>query len=333
MIRVPLEFVPSQLLTCEMLSKQVNHLLQKSRDAFSEQHWSEAQRFAVTARDASRRILDEIIDYALTLIHLADIHRTTGRLGPALEANEEAQQLLKNQPGPRYYHNRAVADYALGLTHHALGSDNEALFWYDHAGALFQRASHQWGLRFERERQDQCIKMGKWIDSLARSITQQTADVSDTPFSSLAWMAVFRNDDEDPYHLARLLTTCRAIKSDAIQIGGETYVLSLPDGNPASINQDLCFRQPYLIVEIPAVDNRPAELDGDLALVQVTGIRREPPEATEQIAQGKHGDFVRDEDGHIYFMGRFPHIIGEASDGGEDKVIGGVIGLLKETDD
>jgi hypothetical protein len=32
-------------------------------------------------------------------------------------------------------------------------------------------------------------------------------------------------------------------------------------------------------------------------------------------------------------VGKFPHTIGEASDEGEDKVIGGVIGLLKALDD
>ena len=321
MINVPVEFIPSWLLTCESVSHHSQTLLKQSRCAVVEQDWAEAERYALNARDASQRP-GQIVDHVIALIHLADIYRGVGRLGPALEYNEKAQQMLKNQSGPTHYHNRAVADYALGLIHHVLGNDSKALYWYEHAQALFERAHLHWGISGDPGRQEQCNRVIQWISALSESINGQAAALPDGQRFNLAWLPVFHTqkpDQENQYGLARFLITCSAVKTDEIRMGDQIYTLLQPNGQPLPPNQGLDFRVPHFVVEIKKNGRgEKGALQGDLALVRATSPGAAPAEGT-RVGQSECGDFFRDTSGRINFVGKKPHIIGG----------GGVVAVLQ----
>jgi tetratricopeptide (TPR) repeat protein len=322
-ISVPLEFIPSRLLACEIVSSQLltreivssraQKLLEQSRQALVEQCWADAERYAFNARDASQRLPGKMVDYAIALIHLADVYRAVGRLGPALDSSEEAQQLLKNQPGSAHYHNRAVADYALGLTHHMLGNDSKAQYWYEHAQDLFERAIPYWGRRGNRKRQEQRARVVQWITTLSEIISRQAGALPDEPFFNLAWFPVFHtetSDQKDKYGLACFLITGRAVKSSQIHVGDQLYTLLRPDGKHFG-SKKLDFRAPHFAVEIKKDGQLGKEtLQGDLALIRETGLTEpHPVGGTDQTGQDEWGDFVRDDRGRVTFVGKKEPII------------------------
>jgi hypothetical protein len=80
----------------------------------------------------------------VTLVHLSDICRTQGRLGPALRFSERAEQTFAGWPENRPKHNHAVALYSLGLINQLLGSDKEAWDYYSEALDEFDDALQYW---------------------------------------------------------------------------------------------------------------------------------------------------------------------------------------------
>ena len=330
MISIPLEFVPSRLLTCEMVSQHAKRLLAHSRQALAEKRWADAERCALDARDASQRQVGRMVDYAIALIHLADIYRAVGRLGPALESNQYAQQMLKNQPGPIHYHNRAVADYALGLTHHTLGNDSKALDWYEHAQALFEQAYRHWGINGvgSLERQEQCDRLIQWMSALSESITGWAAALPDGQCFSVAWFPVLHaqgSAQDDEYELVCFPTTLREAE-DQIRIGDHLYTLLLPDGSPFPFPV-LDFRVLHFAVEIEE-DGQGGKgtLQGDLALIQGNGPDAGLAGGTGGVGQCEWGRFIRDESGRVIFVLEDPRIIGRDR---TQPVAGDVIAVLR----
>ena len=333
MISIPEEFIPSQLLTCKPVSQHsqtFQHsqtLLEQSRRAMAKQDWARAERYALNARDASQRP-GQIVDHVIALIHLADICRGVGRLGPALEYNEKAQQMLKNQSGPTHYHNRAVADYALGLIHHVLGNDSKALYWYKHAKDLFERAHLHWGIASEPDRQDQCNKVNQWISALSESINSQAAALLDGQRFNLAWFPVFRTQtpaQDDGYELVCFPATIRDVE-DQIRIGDRLYTLLLPNGQPFPFPV-LDFRVPHFAVEIGEDDQiwEGTLQEGDLALIREKSLSADLDEKTDQVGEGEYGDFTRDAGG-VTFVSNQKYIIGGDEEG---PVIGDVVAILR----
>lgn len=328
MISIPLEFIPSRLLTYESVSQHSQALLEQSRCAVVEQDWAKAERCVLNARDASQRP-GRIVDHAVALIYLADIYRGVGRLGLALEHNESAQQMLKNQSGPTHYHDRAVADYALGLIHHVLGNDSKALYWYEHARDLFKRAHLHWGIASDPDRQDQCNKVVRWISALSESINDQAAVLPDGQRFNLAWLPVFRALTpalDDGYELLCFPATIREVE-DQIRIGDWLYTLLLPDGQPFPFPV-LDFRVPHFAVEIGEDDQiwEGTLQEGDLALVRGKSPSADLDEQTDQVEGGKYGRFTRDADGRVTFVSKPPHIIGGDEEG---PITGDVVAILR----
>ena len=328
MINVPVEFIPSWLLACESVSQHSQILLKQSRCAVVEQDWAEAERYALNARDASQRP-GRIVDHVIALIHLADIYRGVGRPGPALEYNEKAQQVLKNQSGPTHYHNRAVADYALGLIHHVLGNDSKALYWYEHAQALFERAHLHWGITGDSKSQEQCNRVIQWISVLSESINDQAAALPDGQRFNLAWFPVFRAQtpaQDDGYELVCFPATIRDVE-DQIRIGNRLYALLLPNGQPFPFPV-LDFRVPHFAVEIGEGNQIWGDTlqEGDLALIREKSLGANLDEQADQVEGGEYGHFTRGADGRMTFVSKPPHIIG-----GDEKesLIGDVIAVLR----
>lgn len=325
MIDVPPEFIPSQLLTCESVSQRSRKLLEQSGHALTEQNRAEAERCALDALNASRR-LGKMVDHAVALIYLADIYRSVGRLGPALEYNEKAQQMLKNQPGPLYYHNRAVADYALGLTHHMLGNDSKALDWYEHAQDLFKRANLHWGIEGDRKRQEQCTRVIRWIDVLITNIAEQGATPLDTPFFNLIWLPVFPlRGGEVGYSMAEWeVTECLVARE--LKIEGKPFCpYSVTGKRKTALKLKVSAKHFVLKVLEDNWNDLPAET-GDYLLIRLDTQRRPGP-GVVWLAENEEwafGEFKRDATtGKIRFEPQKPYVIGA------DAPRGPIIAILK----
>ncbi|MGD1991605.1 MAG: tetratricopeptide repeat protein [Anaerolineae bacterium] len=308
MILIPPEFMPAYLLTYEQVSERSKKLLDQSRRALSDRQWAEAERHATAVRDATRRLAERSVDHAIALIHLADLYRTVGRLGPALQHNEDAQQALKNMPGSTHYHNRAVSDYALGLTHHALGSGDQALHWYQHAKELFDRTIPYWGRQGDQDYQIQNEQVVEWINALIQSIVNQEEGLTDNPFFNLTWFPVFPKDVDGKrtYRLARFLVSNRQVDSRIVCINNQPYEMKSADGS-RRYSPMLDFEKPYVVVEIDKENQGGIEDSqaGDMALLQMESI--------ESGLEGKDftGEFVRDDEGNVRLIGTRKRIIGD----------------------
>lgn len=307
MILIPPEFLPAYLLTYEQVSDRSRKLLDQSRWALNERKWAEAERYATAVRDATRRLADRSVDHAIALIHLADLYRTVGRLGPALEYGEDAQQAMKNMPGSTHYHNRGVSDYALGLTHHVLGNGDQALQWYGHAKDLFDRAIPYWGRQGDEDSQAQNEDVKKWINALIESIVNQEEGLMNNPFFNLTWFPVFPKDTEGKktYKLARFLVSNRQMDSKIVCINDEHYEVKSTDGS-RGYSPVLDFEKPYAVVEIAKEDQ--VEIagsePGDMALLRM--------ESTDYRPEGEDftGKFTRDKDDNVKLLGSRKHVIG-----------------------
>lgn len=138
MINLPSKLTPSELLCYEELPPFIDELLQGSRSLRREGRLPEAEHCALDGMQASQEP-GANVSQAVALIHLADVHRDMGKLGPALADCQKAYRFFQRQPSHYQRHNEAVAAYALGLAHQLLGSEMDALKWYRKSGQLFER--------------------------------------------------------------------------------------------------------------------------------------------------------------------------------------------------
>jgi tetratricopeptide (TPR) repeat protein len=321
-ISIPLEFLPSSLVvTSEIGTGHSVQLLARSRQALAGRHWTDAERCALNARDACERIGGRMEGYAIALIHLADIYRAVGRLGPALEFSDEAQRLLDNLPHPKHYHNRAIANYALALTHHILGNDCKALHRYQQAQKLFDQAYRYWGrtcppnhLEEAQGRQAACDRVGQWLSILSDSIQDQLSLLSDGQSFHLVWFPVFRAETsirDGEYELVRFFTTIREAE-DQVYVGDQPYLLLSPSINKSSSLPILDFRVLHYAVEVGEDDPADDLKKGDLALVRDDSLAVAHIGQADQIGHCEWGDFIRNADGSIVFVAKKEmHIIGE----------------------
>jgi len=126
MITLPLKLTPSESLCCEELPPSIDELLRGSRSLRRAGRLLEAERHALDAMQASQKPGTNV-SQAMALIHLADVHRDMGKLGPALADCQKAYRIFQRQPSHYQRHNEAVAVYALGLVHQLLGSEMDAI--------------------------------------------------------------------------------------------------------------------------------------------------------------------------------------------------------------
>jgi tetratricopeptide (TPR) repeat protein len=307
MILIPSDFLPAYLLTYGQVSDRSRKLLDQSRRALSEQNWAKAERHATAVRDATRRLAERGVDHAIALIHLADLYRSVGRLGPALENGEDAQQTFKNMPGSSHYHNRAVSDYALGLTHHVLGNGDQALHWYEHAKDLFDRAIPYWGRLGDQDYQAQNEDVELWIDALIDSIVNQEEGLTDNPFFNLTWFPVFPKEVEGKkaYKLARFIISNRQIDSKIVCINDQPYEVKSTDGS-RRYSPMLDFAKPYAVIEIDRQnqDKIKGSEPGDMALLRMESRDYKPE------GEDFYGEFDRDDEGDVHLLGSRKRVIG-----------------------
>ncbi|HEY76643.1 MAG TPA: tetratricopeptide repeat protein [Thermoflexia bacterium] len=233
MINIPLDRLPSKLVVKEQLSPQIRVMLNRCSESLARRQWAVAERYAANAKESSQRISGRPVDYALALLHLSDVYRSSLRLGPALDYDQEAQLTLDKLPGPPHYHNRAAANYALGLTYHALGSDAEAFEWYDRARDLFERAIRYWAWESSKDslkHQKQCEQAIQWIEELIRALEKWADALREEPLCASVWVPVFRTgvgwDTKEP-RLFCLSATLRR-KGGTLRFGDRVYRLLRP---------------------------------------------------------------------------------------------------------
>ena len=258
MINVPLEYLPVMLLTRDQLSSQIGEMLERSRDALTRREWALAERYATNAKEASQRVSGRPVDYALALLHLADTYRSTLRLGLALDYNQEAQLTLDKLSGPKYYHNRAVANYALGLTYHFLGSGTRASKWYVRARELFERAIRYWGWEDAAEPQQICGRAIHWIDTLIEALKKWVDVLQEEPLCASVWIPVFPIGPDGKVAAPRLFCMPATLRKAerSIQLGDKEYRLLHPrpwvpqqEGDRPPQKVVVVSNQPYVFTE------------------------------------------------------------------------------------
>lgn len=339
MINIPLDYLPVKLLVMEGLSPQIKAMLTRCQGALARRRWALAERYAANAKEASQRVSGRPVDYALALLHLADVYRSSLRPGLALDYSQEAQLTLDKQPGPKHYHNRAAANYGLGLTHHVLGSDAKASEWYGRARALFERAMRYWAWESNPGRQAQCEEAIRWIEALIQNLEEWVDLLHEEPLCASVWIPIFRYEGETPQlRLLCLPATLRG-QIEGIRIGEQTYQLLQLNAGSSGERLTIDFRVPHFAVEIGSdgasnwigmspeeeTAGQPIPQPGDLVLIRGRCLgNRETLRGVEvSSADFQGGRFVRGDQGFRFILER-GHIIG-----GRGETIGKVVALLR----
>ena len=325
MINLPLELTPSELLCCEELPPYVDELLGGSRAYRRQGEWSEAERWALDAVGASQEP-DARASQAVALIHLADVHRDVGRLGPALAACQQAYRIFKRQMSHPQRHNEAVAAYALGLVHQLLGSDMEALKWYQASSERFERVKDEWTAVNALAQVETCTRVQRWMGTLSEYLTAARTRASATAGAHM-WVPVRLSEAEGGGFAIAELEIDQYTVGDRLMVDGRSFrVQSLKGGRPISVVPG----GGYYGLEVPDEARTPlGASEGDYALVvRGKAVDREGPGVLETDAGPEFGDFKRDASGKINFIRT-----GAATIGGDDIdeafQIGYVTGLLK----
>jgi tetratricopeptide (TPR) repeat protein len=325
MINLPPKLTPSELLSCEELPPFVDELLRGSRSRRREGRLTEAERYALDVIEASQEP-DAIVSQAAALIHLADVHREMGRLGPALADCERAHPIFQRQSPHCQRHNEAVAAYALGLVHQLLGSEMDALKWYREAGQLFERAREHWATVNAQARVETCIRIRRWMETLSEYLTVARTRIG-VNLSNRVWVPIILSEGGEPGFAMAELEIDEYTVGDQLTVDGESFRMQpLKGGRRISLAPDVeCYAR-----GIP--DEARASLgasEGDYALIRREGgPNQEGPGVLETLGGPKFGNFERDDKGNINFIGSGARVIG-GGDIGEDLQVGYIAALLR----
>jgi len=284
MINLPPKLTPSELLCCEELATFIDELLQSSRSLRREGRLPEAERCALDVIEASQEPGTNV-SQAVALIHLADVHREMGKLGPALADCQKARPMFQRQSSHCQRHNEAVTVYALGLAHQLLGSEMDALRWYREADQLFEGVS----------RTDANLAARIWVPIVLSE--------GEEPGFAVAELEI------DRYTVGRQLTVngdsfrTQPLKGNrrvSLAPGIECYALRIPDEARGLLGAN----------------------EGDYALVvREKKVRQEGPGVLETLGGPEFGNFERDDAGKINFIRPDATVIG-GDDIGEDLQVG-----------
>jgi hypothetical protein len=324
MIRLPAQLMPSELLCCEDLSPFIRRLLEGACKLASESKWDEAERCLLHAVEATQE-MGAPLNRGVALVHMGDIHRAMGKPGPALIDYRRAQRIFKCQAPCRQRHNEAVASYALGLVHHLLGSEMDALKWYDKSTELLRIARAHWAGVNALARVDACSRLERWMAVLSDDMTGSLTHSEASP-SFEVWV---------PVVLAEKGGSCveqvEVRKRDS-ELEGQVNrfrVHPLEEHWSPTLAPD----SQYGALEMPAEIRRTLHAgEGDHALIQWEGSSdagtREP---MGELSLPDLGGFSRDIQGRIYFTRPVTRIIGGGRE--NDYVrIGRIAARLEPTD-
>lgn len=331
MINLPPQLTPSELLCCEKLPPSIDELLRGSRSLRGEGRLPEAERCALDGMQASQET-GANVSQAVVLIHLADVHRDMGKLGPALADCQKAYRFFQRQPSHYQRHNEAVTAYALGLAHQLLGSEMDALKWYHASGELFERVKDDWTAVNALAQVETCTRVQRWMETLSEYLIAVRAR-PDANLATRIWVPIILSEGEEPgfaiaelgideYKLERQLTV-NGESFDAYRLEG-TRLVSLEPGVE------------YHAQEIP--DQARESLGagkGDYALVKrERNPNQEGPGVLDTSGGPIFGNFKRDDKGNVTLFTRFADnaviVIGDKKIG-DKEIVGYVAGLLKPT--
>jgi tetratricopeptide (TPR) repeat protein len=297
-ILLPL-LTPSELLCYSDPPSFVTELLQRSRARRHEGCLPDAERSAIEALEASLEAGDYISQGA-ALLCLADVNREMGKLGPALSNCQKAHRIFQRQPSRYQRHNEATAAYALGLVHHLLGNDVDALKWYQIASKQFEKARKEWAAVNALARVGACSHVESWLETLTGYLINVQANLSVNPATRIQVPIVLLDGDTerfaiaeveiDQYRMDRRLTIdgvefrLQSVKGNrriGLEPGAECYALEIPEEARESLEAG----------------------EGDYALiVRGNDADKEGPGVLEALSGPEFGNFERDAEGHVNFV-------------------------------
>jgi hypothetical protein len=320
------QLTPSELLRYIDPAPFINDLLQHSRFQRREGFLTEAERFALEALDDSRETADHVSRGA-ALICLADARREMGKLGPALNDCQKAHRIFQRQPSRYHRHNEAVAAYALGLVHHLIGNDVEALKWYRTARKQFEKARREWAAVNALNRVEACDYVLGWLGVLIRQLIAVQADLEVNLPVRFHVPAVRPDDDRITFSIVEMEIDRYRFGHHAT-INGDSFRLdSIEENQPANLKPGIrCY-----VLEIPVeACEFLAASEGDYALI-VWGrdADREGPGVLEALSGPEFGSFERDEAGNIRFVSFKEAVVIGSEDIADDFEVGYITALLR----
>ncbi|MBN1976948.1 MAG: hypothetical protein JW918_06065 [Anaerolineae bacterium] len=318
--------VPSELLYYNEQSPFINELLRDSCSHRQDGLFSDALQFAQRALSNGREARDRVSQGA-AWICLADVHREMGKLGPALGYCQKAQRIFNRQPSRYQRHNESVAAYALGLAHHLLGNDVDALKWYQTACKQFEKARQEWTAVNASRRVEDCDSVLSWLEILTKNLIADQSGL-DANLSTRIQVPIVRSNGErgrfaivemaiDRYRVGRDLTIngdsfrLHSVKGNrrvTLEPGTECYALEIPDEACESLEAG----------------------EGDYALViRGKDADREGPGVLETLSGTEFGDFKRGEEGKINFVTFKAAVVLGSDEIADDFEVGYIAALLK----
>ena len=327
MIHLPPKLTPSELLSRDGLPPFLDDLLRDCRVLCTEGRLLQAERRALDGVEASRESGAQAA-YGVALMHLGDVHREMGRLGPALADCQKAHRIFQRQVSRYQRHNEAVAAYALGLVHQLLGNDIDALRWYQQSGDLFERVRDDWVAVNALEQVEIGARTLRWMETLIKYLTDSRARAAEGLVAGIRVPIILSGGDEGGFAIADLEIEQYVI-GRRLRIGGETFRVQPVKGRQRVA---LLPGMEYYAREIPGPEcGFVGANEGDYALVvQATGVDGEGPAVLETLGGPEFGTFERDANGNVIFArpGASPIVIG-SGDIGEDLRVGYITALLK----
>ena len=333
MIRLPPQLTPSELLCDEDLLPFVREQLEICRSSRMKGSLSEALRRALDALEACQKMGARVgleasarASESVTLIHLADVYREMDKLGPALEVCQKAYAVFQRRASRCQRHNKAVAAYALGLVHHLLGNEMDAMDWYREAGESFKRARDDWAAVRALARVESCDRLRRWIETLSDYLaTARTAEVG---VGTRVWLPIIPSDgDEGGFAIAELEIHKYVIGLETV-VNGQRFRVRPLKGNRISLVTGV----EYYVREIPDAvrGTLGAGAEDYVLVVREQDASREGPAVLETLGGPEFGNFERDSAGQIVFArpGAAAIVIG-SEDIGEDLRVGYITALLK----
>jgi hypothetical protein len=215
-----------------------------------------------------------------------------------------------------------VAAYALGLVHHQLGSDMDALKWYDKATGLLGMAIAHWTAVNALKRVDACGRLKRWMDilsdCLSRSLTFSEAD-SPTGW----WVPVLLAERKGAW-----VEQIELLKQDDELVGqiNRFQVHPLEEGWSIRLGPG----SQYGAREIPQEIRWALHASrGDHALIQWEGaLGQRERDGMEELGRSGLARFLRDGEGRIHVVPLEPRIIG-GGDARHSARVGRVPALLQ----
>jgi len=328
MINLPPQLTPSELLYCDALPPFIDRLLAGSRSLRREGRLLEAEHCALDALEGDPDPGVSVAQ-ALSLIHLADVHRDMGKLGPVLTNCRKAYRIFQRQTSRYQRHNEAVTAYALGLAHQLLGSEMDALRWYQEADQLFERVKDDWTAVNDLAHVDTCDRVRQWMETLSGHLTTARTQ-PDAGLISRIWVPIIPSDENGGKFAMAKLEIDSHIVGRQLTINGTPFrVQPLIKGQQLSLSPGV----EYYALRIPNEVHKPLGThDGDYALiVRRKDADKEGPGILETLSGPEFGNFKRDDDGNIEFFGPDGAKVIGGKDIGDDFQIGYIAALLKPT--